>query len=465
MKLISKIFSLLLTVCVIAALLSFGPAMPAGAIGLQEQSWLSHLRPANLPKPLGKDSYPAELLVAVANTKEVKLTGTCSLEGQLTDEEILDAIKKAAAESGYKSPENAVDDKLTVSKLKDKLSFNEEEKARIINNWLALVGMDKVAVILRDGKLPEFGSSDAVDVVTGMILSGELPDASSLVPVPTDISGLAQTMVVNGARITYDQFLRDQEKYRDIVELSNANARFREFSGKLNSIIKEETSKKTAWTIRIQNQVIEDQIYRTAPEISVPYIYTSDIVLTKRDGRFETPVGTYQGDFKIDIDLSLEDYDRNFGKHLADYFNQNLKDSGAYVPPEMYWNVVSHKANKTSENKTTLEGKNVYVTLADSLGGVFELKLDATALDVTYSKVVHDFVSVLRQKGESATSTLTWTEITDSETGTAYHQDHSVIIDALGRVTETDNTDDNGYPNVDVRTYLKLTLVVDMIGE
>ena len=80
MKLISKIFSLLLTVCVIAALLSFGPAMPAGAIGLQEQSWLSHLRPANLPKPLGKDSYPAELLVAVANTKEVKLTGTCSLE-------------------------------------------------------------------------------------------------------------------------------------------------------------------------------------------------------------------------------------------------------------------------------------------------------------------------------------------------------------------------------------------------
>ena len=462
MKAFSKTISLMLAFAVFAALITFTPLISADAIGLQEQSWLHHLRPANLPKPLGKDSYPAELLVRISNLKEITLKGTCSLEGQLTDEDVLDAIKKAAAESGYKSPENVVDEKLRIASLKDKLSFTREEQDRIVKNWLTLVGMDKVADMLKGAGLPTFGESDALTTVTGMITSGKLPGASSLVPVPTSVSGFTQGLVVNGALLSYDQFLRDQQKYKDVVELSNANARFREFSSRLNSIIREETSKKTAWTIRVQDQVVEEQLYRGSPEINVPYIYTSDVVLTKKDSGYERPTGTYQGDFKIDIDLSLEDYDRNFAKYLADNFNNKLKEALPYVSPSMTWRVVSQTANRTSENKSTLEGKNVYVTLSESLGGIFELKLDTMALDVTYQKVLHDHVSVLEQKGEGATETLTWTEITDSETGTAYKQDHSVIVDINGNVTEATNTDDEPYQNVDARTYIELTLVVDM---
>ena len=453
-------FILAVSLLTAAAVIPQAAPLKAHAISLQEQSWVSHLRPAALPKPIGSTSYPAELIVAASTQQEIKLTGTCALEGQLTDEDVLKALKQAAAESGYKSPENAVDDKLKIASLRDKVTFNEAEKNRIIGNWLALVGMDKVADMLK-GQLPKYDGADAVGAVVDMISSGNLPDASSLSPVPTNVSGFTQGLIINGVKISYEQYQRDREKYKNIVELANARARFREFNYRLNSIIRSETAGKTAWTIRIQTQTIKDQLYRTAPDVTVPYFYTADVVLTKKDGNFETPAGTYQGDFKLDIDVSLEDYDRNYAKELAGYLNDELKKSAAHIPDSMLWKVVSHNVNKTSENKATLEGKNVYVTLGGSLGGVYELRLDTMALDVTCQKVLHDFVCVLKQEGEGATHTMTWTEITDSEAGTSYPQDHSVIVDRQGTVTETDNTDDEPFPNVDVRTYLKLTLVVD----
>ncbi len=434
----------------------------SSAMTLQEQFWLHHLRPTNLPGSKGKDSYPVELGVLVASQKEIKLKGTCSLEGKLTDEDLLKAIKGAATNSGYKSPENVVDDKLKIDELKNKLTFTQEEQDRIVKNWLSLVGMDKVADILK-GQLPSYGESDGVAVVVDMITSGKLPDASALIPVPTTVDSLAKGMVINGAFITFDQYKRDQEKYRNIVELSNARARFREFSSRLNLLIKEQTRKKTAWTIRIQDQVSEEQLYRGSPRINVPYIYTSDIVLTKVGGDYTDPVGTYQGDFKLKIELDLEDYDRNFNKYLADSLNEKLKATVPGLPASQLWKPVSQTVNRTSDNSTTLEGKNVYVTLSDSIGGIFEMKLNPMALEVTRSRVIHDFVSVIQQKGEGATSTLTWTEITDSETGTAYIQDYTRIVDVNGKVTESTNTDDGAYEQVDPRSYMSLTLVVDLM--
>ena len=436
--------------------------LSAGTMSLQEQSWLSHLRPTNLPKPKGRDSYPVELLVSIPSQKQIKLTGTCAFEGGLTDEDLLAAIKKAATSAGYKSPENAVTDKLRIDELKNKLTFGEEEKNRIIKNWLSLVGMDKVADMLK-GKLPTYGETDAVGIVIDMITSGELPDETAIVPIPPNLESLAKGLVINGTFITYEQYKLDQEKFRNIVELSNARARFREFRAQLDLLIKEQTRKNTAWTIRIQDQVVEEQLYRGSPKINVPYIYTADIVLTKVGGEHSDPVGTYQGDFKLDIDLSLEDYDKNFHRYLADALNERLKATIPHISSDQLWKPISQTANRTSENKATLEGKNVYVTLSDGLGGVFELKLNTMALDVTYIKVVHDFVSVLQKKSEGATETLTWTEITDSETGTSYQQDHTVVVDASGKTTETTNTADDPYPNIDPRTYLSLTLVADLM--
>ena len=458
MKNILKLLPFILIICILSSMV-----LPVSAVSLQEQSWLHHLTPSNMPKTKGKDSYPVELHVKVESQKEVVISGTCSLEGKLTDEDLIDAMKKAAASvDGYKSPENAVTDKLKIDELKNKLSFTEEEQNRIIKNWLSLVGMDKVADLLK-GQLPSYGETDAVGVVVGMISSGKLPDAKALVPFPTDVSGFAQGLVINGAFISYDQYKRDQQKYQDIVELSNARARFREFNAMLNSIIKEKMKGKTGWTIRVQDQVIEDQLYRGSPEIYAPYFYTSDIVLYKNGNDIDDPVGTYQGDVKLTVDVSLEDYDRNFAQYLADNLNKKAQSSvGQYGGAFPKWYKVSQSTNRTSENVTVLEGKNVYVTLSESLGGVYDLELNVWALEVTKSKVIHDFVSVIEQKSEGATATLTWTEINDSESGTLYVQDHTVVVDRNGKRTESTNTDDTAFPVTDPRAFLKISLVVDM---
>ncbi|MCR5693409.1 MAG: hypothetical protein K6G89_00345 [Clostridia bacterium] len=460
MKIFSKITVLAVMICILASL----APVTASSMGLQEQSWLSHLRPSSMPGTKARDSFPVELLISIPTQEEIKLKGTCSLEGKLTDDDILDAIKKAAASvEGYKSPENAVNDKLRIDQLKNKLSFSQEEQDRIVKNWLSLVGMDKVADLLK-GQLPSYGETDAVGVVVDLIKDGKLPDAGALVPFPTNAGAFGQGLVINGVFLTYDQYKRDQEKYKDIVEFSNVRARFRQFTANLNYNIKEMTRNYTAWTIRIHDRVVKEQLYRGSPEIYAPYIYTADIVLVKKDKDIDSYVGTYKGEFKIDVDVSLEDYDRNFGKYLAESINKKLKEIPGPISDSMMWYVVSNNANRTSENKTTLEGKNVYVTLSDSLGGVFEMKLDPTALDIAYNKVLHDIVSVIEQKSEGATATTTWTEITDSEAGTAYHQDHNVVVDINGNRQESTNTDDDPYPNDDPRSIINLTLVVDTVG-
>ena len=127
------------------------------------------------------------------------------------------------------------------------------------------------------------------------------------------------------------------------------------------------------------------------------------------------------------------------------------------------WVPVSQSANRVSENKTTLGSQSVYVTLDNNaLGGVYELELNTMSLDILYQKVIHDMVSVIQKKTDGGTETITWTEITDSEAKTAYHQDHEHLVLKTGEVVDTCNTDDAAYPDVDVRTYIKLTLTVDM---
>ena len=51
---------------------------------------------------------------------------------------------------------------------------------------------------------------------------------------------------------------------------------------------------------------------------------------------------------------------------------------------------------------------------------------------------------------------------TDSETKTSYQQTYNRVVTVAGEVLESTNTDDAAYPDVDVRTYINLTLVVDM---
>ncbi|MBP5230853.1 MAG: hypothetical protein ILO68_03910 [Clostridia bacterium] len=451
-----------LSVLLVLLILASVAAPSAAALSPKDSALLAKLRPASLPKPKGATSYPAELEVAFQGHETIVLKGTCSLEGELTDEEILDAIKQAANEhEDYGSADDAMNDADTVDRLSGKLTFSEEDQKRIVSNWLALVGADKVAALL-GGNLPNYGGSDVVNAVTSMIFSGKaVKGLKSLSPKP---SGLGSGAVINGVFISWEEYKKDQERYRDIVELANARARLRAYNGILNRILKDKMKDRTGWTIRIQNQVIKKQTYRTAPNIDVPYIYTSDVVLKKKDGNYEEPVGTYEGTFQLKTDLDLSDYDANFHKYLAEHFNDKIREAyQGLATPTMMWKPVSQSVNHPSENELTLENGNVFVSLENGLGGIYELPLDPMKLDITRYKVTHDMVSVIMQENEAVRGTLTWTEIDDSDTRTAYHQDHEVILNKLtGEKTETANTDDNPMPDIDIRTMLGFRLIVDL---
>ncbi|MBP5255943.1 MAG: hypothetical protein J6Z80_02695, partial [Clostridia bacterium] len=445
---------------VLSSLISF--ALPVEALSLQEQSWISHLKP-KMPKPKGKDSFPAQLNVKIQNY-EVVLRGTCALEGQLTDEDLVEAMKKAAGKTdGYKSPEDAVTDKLEIDKLKNKLDISGADRERMINNLLSLVGMDKVASLFK-GEIPNYGGADATSAIIDAVFSGELPGIGNLIGVPTSVSGFAQGAIIGTVFTSIDEYKHDQQRWSDIVELANTRARFREFNGHLNSEVKEKMRKNTKWTIRIQDQVINEQRYREAPGVDAPYIYTSDIVLKKTDDDYENPVGTYKGAFKLDIDVDLSGHDAGIDRYFAKYFNDN-QDKYSYGGAKgIPFEPVSKSIHGASESKYAIGSDNAYITLENPIGGVYEMKLDATQLDVLENKVHQDYVVTLKQENDTVRATYTWTEIFDSETGTSYIQNSWVIVvKPTGETQSGSNTDDDPYPNIDVRGMIGLTLVVDMI--
>ena len=57
---IKKIISAI-TAAVLLASAMLPASLPVSSASLQEQSWLSHLRPSNLPGDKVKGSYPVEL--------------------------------------------------------------------------------------------------------------------------------------------------------------------------------------------------------------------------------------------------------------------------------------------------------------------------------------------------------------------------------------------------------------------
>lgn len=460
MKTIKYGLAMLLLLCVLLTVI-----LPVSALTPKETYWLETLRPASLPKPKGAGSYPAELQMTGTGLEPVTLKGTCALEGQLTDEEILNAIKQAAAGTeGYDSPDDAIDDKQLIDELTGELKITAEDRERMLSNWAKLVGIDKVVDLFK-GKLPSFGTEDALSTIIGAVMSGKMPGWSALSPVPTDMSGFAIGGIVNGVFISVEEYKRDQEKWEDLVELTNAKARFRNFNGVLKTLLTDKMKERTAWVIRIQQSVEREQTFRMAPQVDAPYTYLSDIVLVKKDGRTDNPVGTYEGSARFRVDVDLSDYDAHFHHYLATYYNDIDRNLPAGIPAALKMEGISQTVHRKSQNRFEIAKDGFSVALTNGLGGVYEFPLNTMKFDLTDYVSVNDMVSVYGGENDVVQYTVTWTEIYDTETGTMYHQDHSVIKNKqTGETTETTNTDDNPMPDTDPRSLLQLRLVVDLSG-
>ena len=454
MKRMKRILTLCLVFCLTLAVI---PAVPAQALTLQEQSWLEYLRP-DVPKLEG--SYPAYLTVSMPNGTSVKLNGTCGVGGSLDDDEIIDVLKRACSSvDGYKDPQNAVNDVVLVAAVKEKLKFTQEDMDQLQQNFLALSGFDKVADIL-NLTMPGVGGSDMASIAADIVQNGK-PGLGFLNPVPDSIGGFAQGLIINGIFVTWEEFQRDKDKYKDIVNMSQANARLRAYYGRVDELVRDAMSEKGVWTIRIYEQKVVDTFYDTY--YSAPTIWTADIELVKNDGSYGNIDGTYVGKFKVSYDTDLSYYDSNYHNFFVASMNAGVLGLNA----NDRWKAISQTVNRPSESKLTLEGKNVSVTLTMPQGvqkTVFELPLSAQALEQTEFVNVIDMVSVIQKGGMykgDVVHTVTQTRITDGEMSYWHKLD---VITVPGEPDEVyEQSESNALPT-DMRPYITLTLVIDMLG-
>ena len=447
MKRTVRILSLCLALCLLAA------ATPARAASVDTARWLSVLEPEKTVERRDVTSFEARLEVSMPSYSAT-LHGTCAIEGELTDEDLLEAIERGAAAVGeYASPEDAVEDQTLIYKLNDKLKISEADQKQLIRDWLRLTGMDKVYDMLHLTR-PSYGVEDAITVVAESIWKGELPGLSSLAPFPTGMSGFAIGGVVNGTVVSWEAYQRDKERYQNIVELANAKARLRRFNAAVREFLLERQKERQAWTIRIQDGVTQDQMYMPTYDISAPYDYSSDIVLTKKGG-LDSPAGVYNGSFLLNIEVELWDFDMNFAKYLADKYTRSSGGRLQYHP-------VSMTVHRPSESMGSIGGDDLSLRVAlppGVLRTVLEYDVDLWKMQVLKEASNFDFVAEVACTQPGADIKGVYTMIQSVEENSSYV--HLVFYN--NGVKSTEDGQSGPYPDLDARSLLRARLVLDMM--
>ena len=447
MKRTVRILSLCLSLCLLAA------AAPASAASVNTAEWLSILEPEKTVERRDVTSFEARLEVSMQGYSAT-LRGTCSIEGELTDEDLLEAIERGVAAVGeYGSPEDAVEDQMLIYKLNDKLKISEADQKQLIRDWLRLTGMDKVYDMLHLTR-PSYGVEDAITVVAESIWKGELPGLSSLAPFPTGMSGFAIGGVVNGTVVSWEAYQRDKERYQNIVELANAKARLRRFNAAVREFLLERQKERQAWTIRIQDGVTQDQMYMPTYDISAPYDYSSDIVLTKKGG-LDSPAGVYNGSFLLNIEVELWDFDMNFAKYLADKYTRSSGGRLQYHP-------VSMTVHRPSESMGSIGGDDLSLRVAlppGVLRTVLEYDVDLWKMQVLKEASNFDFVAEVACTQPGADIKGVYTMIQSVEENSSYV--HLVFYN--NGVKSTEDGQSGPYPDLDARSLLRARLVLDMM--
>ncbi len=447
MKRTIRIFSLFLALCLLAA------AAPARAASVNTAVWLMILRPEETVERRDVTSFEARLELSMQGYSAT-LRGTCAIEGELTDEDLLEAIEHGVAAVGeYGSPEDAIEDQRLIDTLSDKLRLSEADQKRLIRDWLRLTGMDKVYDMLHLTR-PSYGVEDAITVVAESIWKGELPGLSSLAPFPTGMSGFAIGGVVNGTVVSWEAYQRQKERYQTIVELANARARQRAYYAAVRVFLLERRKERQAWTIRIQDGVTQDQMFMPTYDISAPYYYSSDIVLTKKGG-LDSPAGVYNGSFLLNIEVDLVDFDMHFADYLAKRFTRDSGGTLQYSP-------VSMQVNRFSESSGTIGAEDLSLRVSLPYGVLrTKLEYDVDLMKLQTLKEVSEFDFVAQVAAiRGGTDILgVFTMIQNAEADISYTR----LTFYNNGVKSTEDGQNGPYPDLDARSVLRARLVLDMM--
>ncbi len=208
-----------------------------------------------------------------------------------------------------------------------------------------MMGIDAVAELL-SGKLTDIGASDVVNsIVDG--LQGDIPMMPGLPGVGT---------VIDGAFVSWDEFQKDQQKYKDIIALSQAKQRLRSYYAKVDQLIRDFISDKGDWTLEINSQDVVEQMTFAGVDGN-RQILTADIRLVKSDGSAGNVTGTYTGHFKLRLDYDLTGFDKGYAQHGLDVLNTGAERGGDR------WGITTDEG-PPSECYQVLEGEDYQVNLS-----------------------------------------------------------------------------------------------------
>lgn len=452
-KTTKKLLVLLLMACMILPYIS---STTVHAISTQESYYLSVLNPGSAKGRV--ESYPVKLVFDAFGTyndinDQLEFKGTLGINTGIDDETMLSILKDALSSvEGYEDLQDVVDDKVLAEQSLEKLKVSQEDVDKMIENWQKILGIDNVVTLL-SGNLPNIGASDAINAV--------IDGAQGNIPGLPGVPGIGN--VIDTAFISYEQWQKDKEKYKDIVNAYNANRRLEAYYVRVSELMTEERADESSWTLKIESQDSADFEFHKIHGNT--QLWTADIELKKRDGSYGNVSGAYDGHFNLIMDCDLSTFDSEYPEYVAQYANNkgeaDLSDSTTwpsvvttYFVPVFggTWSVAGNSGSDSSLYCSfEIPDCNLLLELPRGTNrAFFEIYVDSSLVYMTeYS------ISVNRQ----FTFRLDWPGDSDSQSSQLIINDHDVTVRNDGHIY----FDESITSNFD--QMLDMTLVIDMLGD
>ncbi len=477
----------LCAVLCLSLLLSSGIyTLPAGALTPKETMLLSRIKP-QIPKTT--TSHPASVQMQTQS-------GTITFRGRVSksahiDDELMLSLMQQSLTAGYKSLDDVVNDIDTTGSLRKKFDADSKDWKHIAQNLGKIFGVDTTGDgwDLAQTTLDTFGpiplpnlaslnpddpagaSSTVLGAVKGAKTIWEAAKGDfSIKPGMPDALGI----VLNGLSVTRDEYLRNQEKWKDLVDFLNAAARLRDFYASLDRMLDNEIRSQSLFRIDVDDMQIGKVKYDQY--IECPVIYRCTCTMTKSDTSGYWLPGAYSGSFRLRLEVDGLTYDQEYDDNWAQLFNDSRKNKNIKVPAapglsgydnlNMVYVPVSNVGTPT-ESYATYESASISVTVPDQASGGAALTCPIDALALTQSEYRHHIDRTISVKGTGGNGGLKvehyFEYINLQDDAVFFSQDTSRIVVSSGDMVLNDlssSNPDNGSLMTDMRPYMRLTLLI-----
>lgn len=426
-----------------------------------------------------KQNYPVRVTLSVAGSGPVTFSGHAGVDVNLSQPEIVKCLKEAANVGKYNDIEQVLDDYDLVKRLKYELDFTKEDYEQFKNDMKTLFGIKGVGDILQDcltisptlfNGLNSDNPVDQAQAVDGIVRTGfgmydvikngggSFFKKPSLIPSVNDI-------VVNGAKLTAEQYKRDKKKWDNRVEYYNTRRELEQYYSNAQNVIRSKMSEKAIWTVSVNDYAQQDVQYDTM--LTCPTTYVLQLNLNKTDDSLSF-YGNYVGDIRLQVIADTKDADAQYAQNWCDAINGNEL-------PELTstLNSVSHSGDRKSfrvisDDYSTSEfeadfGSDSFSLRVSGGEGLFTAPIDMNALELRdYKREINHSVHLEMPLDESRVDYY----ITDLVTKNyrSVHTDWYIIPAPVTGMSEGHIADDDENGD-DPRPYMKMTIEIFAGGQ